>query len=167
MDPADKNDLLSGQELKKRAEQMILGQNTMTIATALKDTAWAAPVYYASIKFDLYFFSGPSSRHIQESLQSGQTSAAIFVPASTWQDIRGVQMTGSISPLSPGLKSLRALRAYLKKFPFTKEFFNKDQQLTLDAFIKRFRVNLYRFRPTLLYYLDNRIQFSFRQSVLI
>ena len=162
-----KNDLLSDEKIRDLAQSLVEEQNTMTIATALKDMAWAAPVYYASIKFDLYFFSDPASRHIQESLQNGQASAAIFVPASTWQDIRGIQMSGSISQRSPGLESLRALRAYLKKFPFTKEFFTGHQQLTLDAFIKRFRVNLYRFRPSLLYYLNNRIRFGFRQKVPI
>jgi len=160
-----KNNLLSDQQIRDFAQQLVEEQNTMTIATALKDMAWAAPVYYASIEFDFYFFSDPASRHIKESMQNGQASAAIFAAALTWKDIRGVQMSGSISQRSPGLASLRALRAYLKKFPFTKEFFTGDQQLTLDAFIKTFRVHLYRFRPTLLYYVDNKIRFSFRQKV--
>ena len=86
----------SDQELKRLAEDLIVGQNTMTLATAQYNTAWAAPVYYVSIEFKLYFFSDPTSRHIQESMESDQASAAIFSPASTWQEIRGVQMSGNI-----------------------------------------------------------------------
>jgi uncharacterized protein YhbP (UPF0306 family) len=167
MNGNDKFDLLSDQELRERAEGLIAEQNTMTIATAQKDRAWAAPVYYANVGFNFYFFSDPTSRHIQETLESGQASAAIFVPASTWQAIRGIQMSGSIRPLSPGMEALKAVRAYLKKYPFTKEFFDGGQKLTLDAFVKRFRVHLYRFKPSLLYYLDNGIRFSFRQEVSV
>ena len=155
----------SDQELKRLAEDLIMGQNTMTLATAQNNTAWAAPVYYVSIEFKLYFFSDPTSRHIQESMKSDQASAAIFYPASTWQEIRGVQMSGNIRSISLGLESLKALRAYLKKFPFTKEFFDSNQQMNLDAFVKRFRVKLYRFQPILLYYLDNQIRFGFRERV--
>lgn len=155
----------SESELKRLAEDLILGQTTMTLASARDNTAWAAPVYYANLAFRFYFFSDPDSRHIQESMESKQASAAIFYPASTWQEIRGVQMSGDIQPLSVGLESLKALRAYLKKYPFTKEFFDSGQGMDLDDFAKRFRVKLYRFEPTLLYYLDNKIRFSFRERV--
>ena len=155
----------SDQELKRLAEDLIVGQNTMTLATAQYNTAWAAPVYYVSIEFKLYFFSDPTSRHIQESMESDQASAAIFSPASTWQEIRGVQMSGNIRWISAGLESLKVLHAYLKKFSFTKEFFDSNQEMNLDAFVKRFRVRLYRFQPILIYYLDNQIRFGFRERV--
>lgn len=74
-------------------------------------------------------------------------------------------MSGSVRPLSAGLESVRALRAYLKKFPFTLEFFGSGEKLDLDGFAKRFRVRLYRYHPELLYYMDNRIRFSFREKL--
>jgi uncharacterized protein YhbP (UPF0306 family) len=153
------------EELRKLAEELIGEQNTMTLSTAVKDMAWAAPVYYANLAFRFYFFSDPASRHIQEALASRQVSAAIFHQSSTWKEIRGIQMSGAVEPLSPGLESLRALRAYLKKFSFTHEFFGSGEKLDLDGFAKRFRVRFYRFRPVLLYYMDNRIRFSFRESL--
>jgi hypothetical protein len=155
----------SNQELRRLAEEVIMEQNTMTLATALENIAWAAPVYYVNIGFNLYFFSDPTSRHIQEALKNDQAAAAIFFHASTWKEIRGIQMSGSIEALSPGVESLRALHVYLKKFPFTEDFFDSGQKLDLDAFSKRFSVRLYRFQPTLLYYLDNGIRFSFREKV--
>lgn len=152
-------------ELKDRALALISGQNTMTLATARGDAPWAAPVYYASLQFIFYFFSDPKSRHISEAVDSRQASAAVFEPASTWKEIRGVQMTGRIQSLSPGLEALRALRAYLKKFPFTKDFFEAGQPLNLGAFSKTFRVKFYRYTPSLLYYLDNSIKFGFRAEI--
>jgi uncharacterized protein YhbP (UPF0306 family) len=155
----------SDRDLRALAEGLISEQNTMTLATAQDGIAWAAPVYYANRGFYFYFFSDPESRHIREARQSGQASASIFSPAATWQDIRGVQMSGVVGAVSPGLEALRALRAYLKKYPFTKEFFDTGEKLNLDAMLKRFRVKLYRFQPSLFYYLDNKIRFGFRGSL--
>lgn len=152
-------------ELTDRAMDLIENQNTMTLATTLKGQAWAAPVYYANLHFNFYFFSDPESRHIREAMDSRQASAAVFEPASSWKGIRGIQMSGRIQSLSPGLEAVRALRAYLRKYPFTKEFFGKDQSLDLNAFLSRFRVKLYRFEPSLLYYMDNSIRFSFRAEI--
>ncbi len=161
----DAKALPSAQELKRLAEELISGQNTVTLATASHDIPWAAPVYYANIDFMFYFFSDPDSRHIQESIEAKRAAAAIFCQASTWREIRGIQMTGVITHVSVSLEALKALRAYLKKFPFTEEFFDPQQEMNLEAFAKRFRVKLYRFQPTLLYYMDNRIRFSFREQV--
>ena len=155
----------SQEDLRKLAEDLIREQNTMTLSTAIKDVAWAAPVYYANLAFTFYFFSDPGSRHIQEALASRQAGAAIFHQSSTWKEIRGIQMSGGLHPLSLGLESVRALRAYLKKFPFAQEFFVSGEKLDLGGFAKRFRVRLYRFQPDLLYYMDNRIRFSFRERI--
>jgi hypothetical protein len=160
IDPGD-------QELKKLAIDLIDEQSTMTLATAKGDVAWSAPVYYVFFKSCFYFFSDPTSRHIQESLASGQASGSIYANASTWQEIRGVQMSGQMETVAPRLGTIEVIRAYLKKFPFTKDFFKPGQAMDLDAFVKRFKVKLYRFKPTLVYYLDNSIRFGFREEVIL
>ena len=58
-------------------------------------------------------------------------------------------------------------RAYLKKFPFTKEFFISDQELDLNAFAKRFKVKIYKFKPDLVYYLDNGLRFGFKEKIIL
>jgi len=155
------------QDLINLAEDLIKAQSTMTLATARKNIPWAAPVYYAYLKYCFYFFSDPVSRHIQESLAGNQASSAIYAPASTWQEIRGIQMSGSVKNISPGLEAIEAVRAYLKKFAFTKDFFTPGQALDLSAFTSRFRVKLYRFKPSLIYYMDNSIRFGFREKITI
>jgi len=152
-------------QLRAYALDIAGDEYTMTLSTALRDTPWAAPVYYANLDFRFYFFSDPGSRHIHESQTANRAAAAIFHQSNSWRDIRGLQMSGPITPLRPGLESLKALRAYLRKFPFTEEFFDSGDKLDLEGFAKRFRVRLYCFRPDLVYYLDNRIRFSFRERV--
>jgi uncharacterized protein YhbP (UPF0306 family) len=157
----------SDQELKTLAVDLIEEQSTMTLATARGDEAWSAPVYYVFFKSSFYFFSDPTSRHVQESLASGQASSSIYANASTWQEIRGIQMSGQMEPVSARLGTIDVIRAYLKKFPFTKDFFKPGQALDLETFSKRFKVKLYRFRPILVYYLDNSIRFGFREEVFL
>ncbi len=155
----------SEQDLKNLAVQLAAEQTTMALATAREDVAWAAPVYYVFFKSAFYFLSDPESRHIREALQSRQASSAVYAPASTWKEIRGLQMTGCIRPVGVGREALQALHAYLKKYPFTKEFFDKNAPLDLEGFGERFGVRLYKFIPALVYYLDNQIRFAFREEV--
>ncbi|NQU13198.1 MAG: pyridoxamine 5'-phosphate oxidase family protein [Desulfobacteraceae bacterium] len=157
----------NSKDLKGLAEEIINGQSTMTLATAEGDVAWAAAVYYVYVNARFYFFSDPESRHIRESLASGQASAAIHGAASTWQEIRGLQMSGNVGAISVGPEAVKAVRAYLKKFTFTTEFFESGQSLDLAAFTRRFRVRLYKLEPFLIYYLDNSIRFGFREEVVL
>jgi uncharacterized protein YhbP (UPF0306 family) len=156
-----------GRDLTEMARQLIAEQNTLTLATAKNETAWAAPLYYVFVKSTFYFLSGPDSRHITEALRAGQASAAVHAAASTWKEIRGLQMTGEIRAVKPGLEAVQVLRAYLKKYPFTTEFFKEGVPLDLDTFAKRFGVKLYGFVPSLVYYLDNQIRFAFREEVML
>lgn len=153
--------------LKEQALTLINSQSTMALATARGDTAWAAPVYFVFYKSAFYFFSSPDSRHIQETMDSGQASAAIYPVVNTWQDIKGVQISGRIRSAGFGLTALQALRAYTAKFNFTREFFEPGQALNLENFAKRFRVGLYRLDPDQVFYLDNRIKFGFRAEVTL
>lgn len=152
-------------EIRKRTLELIDEQSTMTVSTSHEDAPWAAPVYYAYRKSTFYFFSDPSSRHVREALENHKASAAIFHQSTEWKEIRGIQMSGEITPVAASLEALSAVRAYLRKFPFTREFFDPGLKIDLDGFVKRFHVRLYAFRPTVLYYQDNRIRFSFREMV--
>ena len=161
----DSISLPTGEELNDLAGRLASGQTTMTLATAGDDAAWAAPVYYVFFKSAFYFLSSPESRHIKEALENDSASSAIYASGSTWLEIRGLQMSGRIHPVSEGLEALQVLRQYLKKFPFTKDFFKSNMPMDPKSFWDRFGVKLYRFSPSLVYYLDNRIRFAFREEV--
>jgi uncharacterized protein len=163
----NRNSEPTDRRLRTLAEELIDQQSTMTLATAAQSQAWAAPVYYVFYKPAFYFFSDPQSRHIVESTESGQASAAIYAVASTtWREIRGIQTTGTIEQISAGLEAIKVIRAYLKKFPFSKEFFDPNQAMDMASFEKRFRVKLYKFIPSMVWYLDNKIRFGFREEVI-
>ena len=157
----------SPQELSALALDLIHGQSTMTLATFRDGQAWSAPVYYVFHKSALVFFSSPKSRHILEALEAKQAAASIFYPSSSWREIRGLQMSGVVEVVKPGREAISLIRAYLKKYPFTAEFFSKGSVLDLAAFTKQFRVNLYKFLPAQVLYMDNKIRFSFRTEVTI
>lgn len=158
---------MEDRELKKLALALVHQQSTMTLATACGDIAWAAPVYYVFLKSGFFFFSDPASRHIVEAMTSGQVSAAIYPYADSWQGIHGIQMSGRIRQIGPGLSAVQAVRAYVKKFPFTGDFFETGQTLNLENFLKRFKVRFYNLEPRLVYYLDNRIKFGFREEITL
>jgi uncharacterized protein YhbP (UPF0306 family) len=164
---SDSNKTPTSRELTAMARRLVDAQTTLTLATAEGDTAWAAPVYYVFVKPTFYFLSGPNSRHITEALRNGQASGAVHAAASTWKEIRGLQMTGRVRTVNPGLKAVQVLRAYLKKYPFTTNFFKENVSLDLDTFAERFGVKLYGFIPSLIYYLDNQIRFAFREEVTL
>ena len=149
------------------ALELINDQTTMTLATSDNEGPWAAPVYYCYLKNVFYFFSDSKSRHIRESISIGSLAAAIFAQASTWQGIRGIQMSGKIKQVRPGLKAVEVIRAYLKKYPFTKEFFKPGIKPDLETFTSNFKVRLYRFTPTYMLYIDNGIKFGFKQEVTL
>ncbi|MEW5725147.1 MAG: pyridoxamine 5'-phosphate oxidase family protein [Thermodesulfobacteriota bacterium] len=153
------------EELRRLALELIQQTTTMTLATTDGQGAWAAPVYYVYYQAVFYFFSSPDSRHIQEAGLHQAVSAALYPPADSWSDIRGIQMSGKIRLTPYGLHSMKIIQAYLKKYPFTTEFFRPGDVLDLGAFAHRFKVRLYGFEPRLVYYLDNKIRFGFRQEV--
>lgn len=155
------------EKVRSSAKELINGQSAMTVATGRGNVAWAAPVYYVLRKSDFYFFSNPKSRHIIEAIESKQASVAIHAFASTWKEIRGIQMSGRVQAVRTGMEAIQAIRAYLRKFSFAKEFFKDSESLDLRSFGNTFGVRLYNFRPDLIYYTDNQIHFGFRSEISI
>lgn len=153
------------QKLVALAGELVDSQSTMALATAADGHAWVAPVYYVFYAGSFYFFSAPESRHIREALKNNQASATIYPSVTSWKEIRGIQMSGRVERVSPGMKALKAVRAYVEKYDFTREFFEAGMDLDLEAFGKQFRVRLYRFVPEVIYYLDNQIRFGFREEI--
>ena len=159
------NSQLNPAEVAQRAVDLINSQNTMTLATSNGESAWAAPVYYVYDRGVFYFFSDPESRHIQEGLTNQKSSAAIHAPSKEWQDICGIQMSGKIERIPLGREAASSFGAYLKKYPFCKDFFSSGSVLNLETFVGRFKAKMYKFLPTQVYYQDNRIKFGHREMV--
>jgi uncharacterized protein YhbP (UPF0306 family) len=156
---------ISPQNLVQRAKRLLREQFTMTLATAHGDAPWAASVYYIHRKKSQYFYSVHQSRHVLVALAGGRASATVFADSNSWQEIRGLQMAGSVSLVQPVLEALAALFTYMPKYSLVKDFFKARTKMDLEVFKQKFNVRLYRFTPPLIYYVDNGIKFGFHQEV--
>ena len=153
------------EEGRQAALALVQAESTLSLATAGESGPWSAPVYFVCVNGSFYFFSSPQSRHIRQALDSGKAAASLFHPADSWQAIRGIQMTGKLERIRSAALSMKAVVSYLKRFPFTREFFPENPTPDPNAFFSRFKARLYAFTPTDVYYIDNRFGFGTRQRI--
>ncbi|BBO67491.1 hypothetical protein DSCA_14210 [Desulfosarcina alkanivorans] len=144
---------------------LIQSESTLTLATAGQSGPWSAPVYFVCLDGRFFFFSSPESRHIRQATTAGEASASLFHQADTWQDLRGIQMAGTIERIRSVSLSMKVLATYLKRFPFTRSFFPENTPPDLDTFFSTFKARLYAFTPADMYYVDNRFGFGSRYRV--
>src|SRR5512135_3071871 len=125
----------------------LLSLSTLTLATRGADGApHAAPVYFAAgddLRF--YFFSEPDIQHAQDLAAEPRAAVAFYPEGVDWQDIRGVQMRGRVSPIEQGPEWEAAWERYTAKFPFVR---------SLKAIVARNA--LYVFIPDWVRMVDNR-----------
>ncbi|WP_319408636.1 pyridoxamine 5'-phosphate oxidase family protein [uncultured Desulfosarcina sp.] len=153
------------EDWQQAARSLIQSESTLTLATAGESGPWSVPVYYVYLDNRFYFFSSPQSRHILQTMASGEAAASLFHQADSWQSIRGIQMKGTVDRIHSMGLSIKTIALYLKRFPFTREFFADDPNPDLDAFFSRFKARLYAFDPAEVYYIDNRFGFGTRQRI--
>jgi uncharacterized protein YhbP (UPF0306 family) len=140
----------------------------MTLATSgAGGEPHAAAVYFAAVlrgaassdlpdpdQLTLYFFSDSKAQHARD-LGLSPRAAAELHPAAVqgWQEIRGLQLRGSVRPVSPGAEWDAAFEAYLKKFPFVASMKDIVAQNQLFAFT-----------PAWLRWMDNRRGFGWKEE---
>jgi uncharacterized protein YhbP (UPF0306 family) len=159
------NGKLTSDDVREAAIALIQGESTFTLATAGESGPWSAPVYYVYANRGFYFFSSPQSRHIAEAMVSGKAAASLFRAADSWQAICGIQMQGTLERVYSVAWSIKVIAIYLKRFSFARDFFPGNPSPDLDAFFSRFKAHLYAFRPTAVYYIDNRFGLGTRQRI--
>lgn len=159
------NPITTTDAVNNSIKKLIQNAHTMTIATASDNNAWAAPVYYVTIKSLFYFFSNPESRHIKETRLSGQAACAIYTQSASWEELCGIQMTGHITEVETVTDATAAIRVYVAKFPLIQSFFSNVKNLNLNSFLSKFNAKLYCFHPKLIYYMDNSIGFGHRKEI--
>jgi uncharacterized protein YhbP (UPF0306 family) len=134
---------------------------TMTLATFGENGPWSAPVYYLYRDRRFYFFSSPSSRHIQDGL--GRPGAAsIFRVHERVEHLEGLQMHGTIQTQGAGIRTAAAAAAYARRFNITVS----DPDF-LAFFQSVFHARLYAFVPEQVYHMDNSKGFGSREMVVL
>ena len=134
----------------------LLGLSTMTLSTCDESgRPHAAPVYFAADPaFRLFFYSHPDSLHCRHLAAKPNAAAAIHAEAASWAEIRGLQMHGTVAPLSPGAVMQAAEAEYQRKFPFT---------AGMTEILARNR--LYCLTPTWIRMIDNRRSFGWKHEM--
>lgn len=147
------------------AGDLIVRCRTLCLATAYDRGPWAAPVYYVTSPSGFCFFSSPDSRHIKEALAANMAAGSIYAESDSWENLRGLQMAGTVAVVRAGARAAAILAAYLARFPFVKDMAGVAGRMGPADFFNLFRVRLYMFRPETIFYMDNSIAFGFRQPV--
>ncbi|MSR09310.1 MAG: hypothetical protein EXR82_07240 [Gammaproteobacteria bacterium] len=110
-----------------RIRELLVGHSTITLATAADGRSWAATVFYASdADLNLYFVSDLKTRHGREMHHDAHVTGAINHDVATWGEVIGLQIEGRTLVLE-GEARLRALDAYLEKFPDVRRLFDRPK----------------------------------------
>jgi hypothetical protein len=135
----------------------------MTLCTIdAEGSPCAAPVYFTAHQhaasktgsgWRLYFFSEEASQHAQNLARDPCAAAAIHPECQGWQDIRGLQLRGTVQPVAKSSEWETAWQAYCDKFPFVTQ---------LKPIVARNA--LYAFTPAWIRLVDNRRGFGFKQE---
>jgi len=155
------------QDLEKTISALLGEQWVLTLAFTDEIGPWASPVFYAADGFDLYFVSGPDSRHCRHIEAGGTLAAAIDWRSENWLQIKGLQMEGNAHRLAAGEQQSLARRVYTGKFPFTKIFFDQAGGLPAKLAERIAGVRFYRFRPERLVLVDNSVSFGYHAELRI
>ena len=141
--------------LKSKIRNFLALHSTLTLATVSPaGQPMAASLFFAEdADLNLYWVSGPKSRHSQN-LQTNLLAAVTIQNATwSWMEIAGVQMEGEAYALRAGAEWQAAWKLYLAKFPFVREF---------EAEVHR--SNFYQLIPRWARWIDNAQGFGHKEE---
>ncbi len=151
--------------LKQQVLNYLRDHNTMTLATWIGDTPWAATVFFASDDLRLYFFSAPESRHCQNLAANSKVAVTIQEDYQDWRAIKGIQLEGHVELVDSLIKKGKALAIYARKYPdVIKLFTDPSSGVFHKAFLK---VKFYCVTPEKLFFIDNAQGFGKRQELVL
>lgn len=156
---------MMSEELKRQILDYLGAHNTMTLATSFGDFPWAATVFYANDELRLYFFSAPDSRHCQNLTANARVAVTIQEDYKDWQQIKGIQLEGSVALVNGVIEKTKAMAVYARKYPDAIKIFTNPAS---GAFYKAFlKVKFYCVVPEKVFYIDNEQGFGKRQELAV
>ena len=152
---------MTSEEFEAATGELFREVAPMTLATCAGNVPWASDVYFARSGLALIFFSSPGSRHCRNLVANPLCAVSVHAPATSWRDIRGVQMEGVAGQADTVGEKASAFAAYVGKFPFARDLLASPAA----AFRTAFHAQAHVFRPARIRYLDNRRGIGVRFSV--
>jgi uncharacterized protein YhbP (UPF0306 family) len=148
--------------LRKRIESFLGKHHVMTLATSSYNGPWAAAVFYASDRLDLYFVSWHGSRHCADFETGSTVAAAIHAECEDWRRVKGVQLEGRAKRLT-GKAREQARKLYGSKFPQLADPGCAPAQVS-SALAKS---QWYRLVPRRLRFIDNSRGLGHREELVV
>jgi uncharacterized protein len=158
---------MTRRDLERTVAEFMDSHTTMTLACCSGSSPWAAAVYYARHGLDLVFFSSPASRHSTVLAENPRAAAAIHGDYEGWQEIKGLQMEGSVEQIKGATAKAVAMTTYLVRYPFAKDLLFRPGMVSARVARKMAKVVLYKFRPDSIVYMDNEAEFGTRWKLEI
>jgi len=151
---------------REAIRQMLEAHNTVTLATSRDGNPWAASLFFASDqKLNLYFVSDYRTHHAVDIENCPEVSATVNADCSLWTEVKGLQMTGSVSALT-GAARLNALPVYLAKFADVRALFEAPKSEDEETIAQRLKAaNLYRLQPRWIRLIDNSKWFGHKVEI--
>ena len=147
-------------DLTERIRRFMAAHTTLTLATLGSDgRPWAASLFYAEQSdLSLIFVSEPAVLHSRNIAGNPLVSAVIAEDRQAWQEIQGLQLSGSCALLQEHEQEA-AWRVYADKFPFVHNNAQLAGQLQAGGF--------YRIVPDWIRLTDNRRGFGHKEELLL
>ncbi len=146
-----------GSEHAETLRELLADRATLTLACGDERGPWAADVYFVRVGTGLYFHSSPQSRHSLAFAADSRAAGTVHAEAAGWRDIRGIQLEGAVHEVGGKAEKVRAIAAYVLKFPFAADVFARR------GFSEQ--VSVYRFSPGRVFLIMNRERFGERIEV--
>ena len=156
----------AGQALGPAVRELLEAHSTVTLATCGPEGPWAAAVFFASDDdLNLYFVTDQRTRHGRDLMANGRVAGALHPDCDAWQDIRGLQLEGSVSILD-GDRRAGALACYLAKFPRVRSMYEQPQDEDERLIAGRLRrASLFQLIPERIRLIDNGRGFGFKAEL--
>ena len=150
-------------EDRARISDLLDSFGTLTLATHGPAGPWAATVFFARDEaLNLYFVSGPETRHVRDLLATGAVAVTVNGVHDSWDDIRGLQISGIAEPV-PDAQRPEVVERYLGKFTKIRRAVEHPANAAERLVADRFRASpFFRVRPVAIRLIDNTVSFGHR-----
>lgn len=150
-------------EFPEHVESYLQDHNVLNLSTSGSDGPWSSAVFFAHHDLHFWFMSNPDTRHGKHILELGRMGASVHEDYGSWQEIKGLQMQGSVWLVKEEAERKAGLKAFFRKFCFAEAFFRSGVPEELKARMRN--IHLFCFRPDVVYWLDNSSGFGNRQCI--
>jgi len=151
-------------ELRERVLAYLEDHTTFNLATAGPAGVWASAVLYINEGIELYFTSVGATRHGQNIHATGIVAGTINEDCRSYETMRGIQLQGTVAHVTDHNELRRAVRAYLRRFPFAAALWNGETNPEVIARDPGSH-NFYRITPTKLLFTDHEYALGSREEL--